>query len=92
MEKSSIFQFKSYKAWLENVFTHPENRGLTSRICRVVDCQRSYMSRVLNSKLQLTPDYAYKVSEALHLSPVEQEYFLLLVDIDEALHNQLDLL
>lgn len=82
MEKTSIFQFKSYKSWLQSVFNHSENRGQMSRICRVIDCQRSYMSRVLNTKLQLTPDYAFKVSEALQLSAVEQEFFLLLVDID----------
>jgi uncharacterized protein (TIGR02147 family) len=82
MEKSSVFQFKSYKTWLENLFSNPDNRGLMSQISRQVDCQRSYLSRVLNTKLQLTPDYAYKISQALHLSSEEQEYFLLLVDWD----------
>ena len=88
MEKTSIFQFKFYKSWLQNVFNQSENRGLMSRICRLVDCQCSYMSRVLNTKLQLTPDYAYKVSEALQLSTIEQEYFLLLVDIDRCTELQ----
>jgi uncharacterized protein (TIGR02147 family) len=82
MEKSSVFQFKSYKSWLESLLNNPSNRGLMSQISRQIDCQRSYLSRVLNTKLQLTPDYAYKISQALHLSGEEQEYFLLLVDWD----------
>lgn len=82
MKKNSVFQFKSYKSWLANLFSNPDNRGLMSRVCRQVDCQRSYLSRVLSGKLQLTPDYAYKISEALHMSGLEQEYFLLLVDLD----------
>ncbi len=82
MEKTSVFQFKTYKSFLENLLTNPENRGLMSQICRKIDCQRSYLSRVLNTKLQLTPDYAFKISQALRLKPEEQEYFLLLVDWD----------
>lgn len=82
MKKTSIFQYNSYKTWLENIFLGAENRGLMSQICRKIDCQRSYLSRVLNTKLQLTPDFAFKISAALHLTSEEQEYFLVLVDFE----------
>jgi uncharacterized protein (TIGR02147 family) len=80
MNRAQVFSYKSYKLWMANLFADRENRGLLSRLARQIGCQRSYLSRVVNSELHLTPDFAFKISEALKFSEDEQAYFLTLVD------------
>lgn len=86
LQKSSdvIFTWDNYKDYLKHRFLGPKNRGMISRVADHLGCQRSYISRILSSEVQLTPDFAYKLGKFLGLSELEQEYFCLLVERQRA--------
>lgn len=73
-----IFTFKDYKKYLQRRIG--DIRGESTKIAAACGCEKSYLSRVLSSEVQITPDHAFRMSEYWQLDPQEQEYFLLLVD------------
>ncbi len=78
----NIFEYEQYKVFLKNLIKeNPKNRGFKAYLAQIAGCERSYLSQVLNSKAQLTPDHAYNISIALDMSPLEQEYWMLLVEL-----------
>jgi hypothetical protein len=60
-------------------------RGALSRAAEALNCQRSFLSRIMNSKLQLTPDLAFKLCMHWRLSFSEREYFQTLVEMERAI-------
>lgn len=83
----NIFDFLGYKQFL-SVFLKMNNsqRGLSKEMAKAAKCQPSYLSQVMRkgSKIQLTPDQAFGISQLLLLSPKERDYFLYLVDFERA--------
>lgn len=69
---------------MEHFFRQKGNRGALSRAAEALNCQRSYLSRVINGDLHLTPDQAYMLCRFWRLKAIEQEYFQCLVDIERA--------
>jgi uncharacterized protein (TIGR02147 family) len=59
-------------------------RGVVSRLAEAAGCRPSYLSQVLGSAVQLTPDQALGLAEFLGLSEAETEYWLGLVDHSRA--------
>jgi uncharacterized protein (TIGR02147 family) len=59
-------------------------RGTLSRAADALGCQRSLLSRVMNSHVHITPDQAYSLTEFLRFSPMESEYFHTLVEFERA--------
>jgi uncharacterized protein (TIGR02147 family) len=74
-----VFEFNSYKKYLNNYIERSGRRGLISELARAAGCTHSYLSQVLNGKPDLTPDQAWSLTEHLLLSTEEAEYFFTLV-------------
>ncbi|MBN8536903.1 MAG: TIGR02147 family protein [Deltaproteobacteria bacterium] len=83
----NIFSFIEYKKFLTAVFKlNNKIRGMYKMMAAAANCQASYISQVMRrgSKVQLTPEQAFGVSQFFLLSPKERDYFLLLVDLERA--------
>lgn len=83
MEKS-VFHFASYKSAMKHYFRAKGTRGLLSRAAEGIQCQRSYLSRVMDTKVHLTPDQAFALAQFLRLGPSEREYFQTLNEWERA--------
>jgi len=81
---NSIYQFKSYKDFLRSLLK--KERGATARMAEAAGCQSSYLSTVLQtgSKVQLTHDHIFSISEYLNLSNNESHFFQLLLEKERA--------
>jgi uncharacterized protein (TIGR02147 family) len=81
-----IYQFKSYKDYLRNYLKHSSSRGATVRLAEAAGCQSSYLSKVLQpgSKVQLTHDHIFGISEFLNLSKNESHFLEVLLEKDRA--------
>jgi hypothetical protein len=84
MEKVVIFQFEDYKDYLRTLFQKPVNRGLMTEAAENIQCGRSYLSRVLNEKMDLSLDQGFRLSQFLGHSSAETEYFHLCIDLARA--------
>jgi uncharacterized protein (TIGR02147 family) len=84
MTSPSPFLFDSYKEVMKERLRGSGNRGLLSRAAEELNCQRSFLSRVMNSKVNLTPALAYKLAVFLKFAVKEREYFQLLVEKERA--------
>jgi plasmid maintenance system antidote protein VapI len=84
MNEKSIFVFNSYKPILRQYLRAKGKRGALSRAAEALNCQRSYLSRVMNSELHLTPDQAFMLARFWKLPHQEREYFQLLVEHERA--------
>ena len=69
---------------MSSLLSGPEHRGELTRAARVLNCQRSYLSRVISGDLHLTPDHAFNLASFWKFTSVEREYFLSLVEYDRA--------
>ena len=80
-----IFQESSYKKIIARLVDETEScRGMISKIADAIGCQRSYLSQVLHSKVQLTKDHAWSLCVFFAFSPEESRYFECLVDFERA--------
>jgi uncharacterized protein (TIGR02147 family) len=84
----SVFKFSSYKAFMHTKLRKDSQRGSLSRAAEALNCQRSFLSRIMNSKMQLTPDLAFKLCQHWGLKTQEAEYFKLLVEHERAIDPQ----
>jgi len=83
--KTWFFQEKSYKKILARLIHDSQaGRGMISRAADAIGCQRSYLSQVLHSKVQLTKEQAWNVCVFFALSREETLYFECLVDHERA--------
>ncbi len=77
---SNIFEYNSYKIYLSSLIkANSKVRGFQSQLAKAAGCQPSYLSQVLSSKIELTPDHAFGISGFLHFDENETEYFMNLV-------------
>lgn len=80
-----FFQQKSYKKILTRLIDEAgTGRGSISRVAEAIGCQRSYLSQVLHSKVQLTKEQAWSACAFFGLSREETAYFECLVDHERA--------
>lgn len=78
----NIFEYENYKTFLKSLIKdNLKHRGFKAFLAKAAGCERSYLSQVLNSKAQLTPDHAYNISIALEMTPQQCEYWMLLVEL-----------
>lgn len=82
----SVFTYDNYKKYLAHQLIGPANRGQLSRAATYMNCQRSFLSRVISEHLHLTPDHAYLMGQFLKLTEAERQYFTLLVEFERAGH------
>jgi plasmid maintenance system antidote protein VapI len=84
MMSETIFKFSTYKAIMNHRLRGEGQRGALSRAAEALNCQRSLLSRIMNSKLQLTPDQAFNLAKHWRLTSREREYFQTLVEFERA--------
>lgn len=85
MASEQVFQFTSYKAFLEaKVGPREERRGIKSQIAQVLGCQPTYISQVLHGKAHLSLEQADRLNSYLGHSKEESAFFLLLVQHERA--------
>lgn len=83
---ANIYSFNSYKDYLKEVCEASATKGIKKKLAEAAGCQAAYLSQCLAGKVHLTEDHAYGASEFLGLSEEEQDYFILLVQLERASH------
>lgn len=85
MKGASVFTFDDYKDFLREKIKESEMKwGLVSRLAKSAGCQRSYLSRVLNSEIHLMPDHLLGLCRHWNLSDKETEYILNVLESERA--------
>lgn len=84
MKQPEVFGYSSYKSIMKAHFRAEGQRGSLSRAAEALNCQRSFLSQIMNTKTQLTPDLAYKLCLHWRLQLAEREYFQTLVELERA--------
>lgn len=79
MEKSLIFNYSDYKAYLK--YLTGQSRGQLSRFAEIAGCQPAYLWRVLNEDIHITLDHAYKISQHMGHDELSQSFFMTLVEV-----------
>lgn len=80
-----IYSFDNYKDYLREVISNSEiSWGYISKMADAAGCQRSYLSRSLNSKVHLTMDHAFHIARFLSLNEGETDFFMCLVEVERA--------
>jgi uncharacterized protein (TIGR02147 family) len=78
-----VLTYDDYKVFLRaQVSEARPTRGFMAKLAKAAGCQRSYLSQVLSSHVQLTPDQAFALARFFGLNSGESEYFRLLVDLE----------
>lgn len=80
----SVFSHQTYKAVMKDRLLGGSNRGQLSRAAEFLNSQRSFLSRVMNTEIHLTPDHAYELTRFWEMPKSEAEYFQALVEFDRA--------
>lgn len=83
-----IFDYQDYKAYLrELIRTQPgKGRGFRARMAEVMNCQRSFITKVLarESATDLSPEQGERLCSLLGLTSQEKHFFLLLIQFARA--------
>ncbi len=80
-----IFYFNDYKKVIAHfIQVNESQRGYKSRLAEAAGCQNSYLSKVLSQAVHLTQDQGFGLSKFWNLMPVEEEYFLTLIQLERA--------
>lgn len=78
----NIFEFNDYKKIInEFIKINQKIPSYKSKLADAAGCQRSFLSQVLKTHINLTPEHAFGVSIFWELSNLEREYFLELVNL-----------
>jgi uncharacterized protein (TIGR02147 family) len=85
-----IFSILSYKEFLAQKLSSPDaGRGAHAAMAKAAGCQSAYLSQVLHSKVQLTPDHAFALCNWWRLDADETSYFMNLVHLERAAKPEL---
>ncbi len=85
MNRKNVFEFKSYKSYLEHVFGGNRARtGARKKAAGWIGCHTAYLSLVLKGDANLSLEQAYRLNEFLGHDLEEKEFFLLLVQFERA--------
>jgi uncharacterized protein (TIGR02147 family) len=85
MTEKNIFEFSSYKTYLEQIFGGKQVRtGARKKAADWIGCHTAYLSLVLNGEANLSLEQAFRLNDFLGHDPDEREYFLTLVQLERA--------
>jgi uncharacterized protein (TIGR02147 family) len=85
MRKLTPFACDDYKDYLRKKLADPDaGWGSVTRLADAAGCQRSFLSRVLNGPIHLTPDHGHGLCEHWELTRAESEFFMLLLEKERA--------
>jgi uncharacterized protein (TIGR02147 family) len=80
LNKLSPIGYSDYKEYLKAMIAQNKaERAFQSKLAEAAQCQKSFLSQVLNTHVHLTVDHAASMSLALALSELEASYFVDLV-------------
>ena len=82
----NIYSYRNYKAYMNdklNILSESE-RGMKQKLAKLIGCQPSYLSQILNGNPNLTPEQVYKVNKAFGHDKHESKYFRLIVEMNSA--------
>ncbi len=80
-----IFTYQTYKSALRGqIRANQAVKGYKSKLAEAAGCQRAYLSHVLKTHVQLTPEHALGIAHFWGLGPLEKDYFLELVNRERA--------
>lgn len=82
---TNVYDFNSYQDYLKQVILDNKPvRGFQSKMAKAAQCQTSYMSQVLKSEKELTPDHGIRISKFLKLSLAETRFLMCLIHCSRA--------
>ena len=84
----NVYDYISYKKFLLMWIENAEGRGSLSKMAEAAGCHRTYLSQVLNSKVELTLDHAANLCGFFAFSETESEFFLTSVMYERASQKQ----
>lgn len=85
MENPSIFTYKGYRDFLKaKIAENSHIKAFQTKLAAAAGCQKSFISKVLNGPIQLTPDHALGIAQFFNLDADQVEYFLELVQLERA--------
>ena len=79
-----IYRFNNYRDLIKSWGQTELRPGFRSRLAKVTSSSPSWITKVLDGRVHLTPDQAMAIAERFHLEDNEADYFLLLVDLERA--------
>ena len=79
-----VFSYNTYKDFLHGYLEDNKQKGLVSQMAAACGCDRTYLSQVLNSKAELTPDHLIQFCESIALKEIESRYLLLVLLYDRS--------
>lgn len=83
--KRSLFEFSNYQEFLVSQLGSKSSRsGQKTLLAEKLNIKASYLSRVLNGDSDLTQEQALTTAQFFSLNGIEQEYFILLVNLQRA--------
>ncbi|OFZ21319.1 MAG: hypothetical protein A2X94_07675 [Bdellovibrionales bacterium GWB1_55_8] len=79
--KKDIFQYRDYKAYIEDWITAQpaRGRGLKAKLAEVMGCNTTYVAQILNANAHLSSEQAERASRFIGHSYSETLFFQLLV-------------
>ncbi len=78
-----VYSYDDYKFFLKDKIDENKHvRGYKTDLAKAAGCQQSFLSHVLHSEVQLTPDHAYGLTQFWNFTSLEKEYFLLIVNLE----------
>jgi uncharacterized protein (TIGR02147 family) len=81
----NIYDFKGYKEYLVQCFGGEGKRtGLRSQAAKVIGCHPTFLSHVLQGKVDLSLEQAERLNDFLNHSEEEAHFFLVLIQKDRA--------
>jgi uncharacterized protein (TIGR02147 family) len=78
------FSHTDYKAFIQERIEQSKEWGIVSRLAKAAGCQRSYLSKALNSHTHLVPEHVYGIAKFFKLNSDETDFLLLLLEKDRA--------
>lgn len=90
MSKNSLFEFYSYRVFLQNYVRHlPKSRGTLKAWSKHLGVHTTLVSQVMMGRRDFSEEQALDLTEYLGFSQFEKEYFLELLRLERAGSNQL---
>ena len=81
-DRPAVFGFSDYKLFIREQLNANSNKGgYQGKMADAARCRKSYFSRVLSTKAQLSQEQALRLAEFWMLNDVQTEYFLTLVGL-----------
>ncbi len=86
MKSVDLFDFPSYRPYLieKTKEITGRERGTRMRMAAILGCQTAYISRILAGQANLSLEQGLLLSSFFKLDALEQDYFLLLIQVERA--------